>query len=140
MVTLTKITGEVSGNLIRVRLRTGEEFMATMMVSGFSPAPSAQWITDNKDNFLAVTEFEGKEITPIPIVLGFYPVKGADSVEYNSVEKLLKVATSLVEQLTKAKVNTQIGPQPFLPDSVEVFKGLKNDLDEIGKSIYNIKL
>jgi len=135
-----KILGEVSGNRIRIKLRTGEEFMASMMVTGTTPVPSEKWITDNKDNFLAIVEFEGNQMFPIPVLVGFYPVEGADSSVFNSFERLLTVMEKLTDQLIKAKVNTSIGPQPFLPDTIQVLNEVKQEMKKISENILPIKL
>ena len=140
MIEFGKITGEVENNLIRVTMRTGESLYAAIATFGTNvSAPSEQWIKDNKDNFLALVTFE-KDLDEAPIIIGFYPVRGASSAEYNTHERLLEMFIKLVEQLLKAKVNTQIGPQPFMQDTIKVFNDVKTELDEIKKLILPIKL
>ena len=135
---LTKITGEMDGNSIEVRMSTGEGFFAPIVPMGTNVSiPSEKWISENKDSFLAIVEFEGDSMLS-PMVIGFYPVKGAKSESFNTTERLLKVTTTLLEQLLKAKVNTMIGPQPFMPDSIQVFNDLKTELDEIKSLILPI--
>ena len=136
MIEFGKITGEVEGNFIQVKLRTGECLFAPVTIVGMDVSlPSEDWITANKDNFLALVTYE-KDMYISPMVIGFYPVKGADSSSYNTTERLLAMVTKLIEQLLKAKVNTMLGPQPFMPDSMQVFTEIKQELDEISKLIY----
>lgn len=140
MIEFGKITGVVEGNLLQVTMRTGESLYAPMAVMGIDvPLPSEEWVSTNKDNFLALVAFE-KNYACSPMVIGFFPVKGADSAIYNTSERLLLVVTKLVEQLLKAKVNTQIGPQPFMPNTIQIFNDLKTELEEITKQISPIKL
>ena len=140
MIEFAKITGEVENQYIQVKMRTGESLFAPFMLVGTDvSAPSKEWISANKDKFLALVSFE-KDIPESPIVVGFYPVKGADSSSYNTSERLLAVVTKLTEQLLTAKVNTMLGPQPFMPDSIQVFNELKTELAEIKKLILEIKI
>lgn len=140
MIEFGKITGNVDNNRIQVKLRTGECLYAPMTVVGTDVTiPSEKWIKDNKDNFLALVTYE-KDIYISPMIIGFYPVKGADSAEYNTKERMLEMFMKLIEQLLKAKVNTQIGPQPFMPDTIQVFNDIKKELDKIKELILNVKL
>lgn len=140
MIEFGKITGEVEGNLLQVTMRTGESLYAPMVVMGMGTSiPSEEWITENKDKFLALVTYE-KDLCNSPMIIGFYPVKGADSTVYNTSERLLAMMTTLIEQLLKAKVNTQIGPQPFMQDTIKVFNDIKTELEEITKRILPIKL
>lgn len=139
MIEFGKITGEVENSLIQVKMRTGESLFAPMTVIGTGvPLPSEDWIKENKDNFLALVTYE-KDMFISPMVIGFYPVKGADSSVYNPIERLLSAYTKLIEQLLKAKVNTQIGPQPFMPDTIKVFNEIKMELEEVSKLILPLK-
>lgn len=140
MIEFGKITGEVEGNLMQVKMRTGEHLFAPLTVIGTDASiPSEQWVKDNKDNFLALVAYE-KDMYISPMIIGFYPVKGADSSSYNTTERLLAMVTKLIEQLLKAKVNTQIGPQPFMSDTIQVLNDIKEELDEIAKLILPVKL
>lgn len=140
MIEFGKITGEVDNNLLQVKMRTGENLFAPMVVMGTDVSvPSKDWITENKDKFLALVAYE-KNMYTSPMIIGFYPVKGAESSTYNTTERLLAMAIKLVDQLLKAKVNTQLGPQPFMPNTIQVFKDIKEELDEIKKLILPIKL
>lgn len=140
MIEFGKITGEVEGNLMQVKMRTGEHLFAPLTVIGTDASiPSEQWVKDNKDNFLALVTYE-KDMYISPMIIGFYPVKGADSSSYNTTERLLAMVTKLIEQLLKAKVNTQIGPQPFMSDTIQVLNDIKEELDEIAKLILPVKL
>lgn len=140
MIEFGKITGEVDNNLLQVKMRTGENLFAPMVVMGTDVSvPSKDWVTENKDRFLALVAYE-KNMYTSPMIIGFYPVKGAESSTYNTTERLLAMAIKLVDQLLKAKVNTQLGPQPFMPNTIQVFKDIKEELDEIKKLILPIKL
>lgn len=140
MIEFAKITGEVENNYIEVTMRTGESLYAPLIVVGTDVTlPSEKWISEQKDNFLALVAYE-KDIPESPMVIGFYPVKGAESETYNTVERLTEVLLGLIEQLLKAKVNTQIGPQPFLPDTIQVFNDLKTSIEETKEFINSIKL
>lgn len=140
MIEFGKITGEVEGNLMQVKMRTGEHLFAPLTVIGTDASiPSEQWVKDNKDNFLALVAYE-KDMYISPMIIGFYLVKGADSSSYNTTERLLAMVTKLIEQLLKAKVNTQIGPQPFMSDTIQVLNDIKEELDEIAKLILPVKL
>lgn len=140
MIEFGKITGEVENNLLQVQMRTGEHLFAPVVVMGTNVSvPSEDWVTANKDNFLALVTYE-KDMPISPMIIGFYPVSGADSATYNTTERLLAMITKLIEQLLKAKVNTQIGPQPFMPDTIKVFNDIKKELEEITKLILPIKL
>lgn len=140
MIEFGKITGEIDGNRLCVKMRTGESLFAPLAIMGTNVSvPSNDWVTANKDNFLALVTYE-KDMYISPMIIGFYPVKGADSSLYNTTERLLTVITKLIEQLLKAKVNTQIGPQPFMQDTMQVFNDIKKELDEITKLIFCVKL
>ena len=140
MIEFGKITGETSDNLLQVRMRTGESLFAPMIVVGNNVSlPSKDWIKANKDNFLALVTYE-KDMLISPMIIGFYPVKNADSSAYNVTEKLLSVILELIEQLIDAKVSTQTGPQPFMPDTISVFNNLKSHINEISKTILSLKL
>ena len=139
MIEYAKMTGEVEGNLIQVRMRTGECIFAPMVVVGTSATvPSKEWVTENKDSFLALITYEGQDYND-PMMIGFFPVKGADSSVYNTTDRMFKMLYKLIEQLLKAKVNTQIGPQPFMPDTITVFNEVKTELDEIQKLMSDLK-
>ena len=140
MIEFGKITGEVDNNLVQVMLRTGENLFAPMAVVGTDVSiPSEEWIKSNKNNFLALVTYE-KDMYISPMIIGFYPVKGADSSSYNTTERILAAVTKLTEQLLKAKVNTQIGPQPFMTDTIKVLTEVKTELNDISKLILPLKL
>lgn len=140
MIEFGKITGEVDNNLVQVMLRTGENLFAPMAVVGTDVSiPSEEWIKNNKNNFLALVTYE-KDMYISPMIIGFYPVKGADSSSYNTTERILAAVTKLIEQLLKAKVNTQIGPQPFMADTIKVLTEVKTELNDISKLILPLKL
>lgn len=140
MIEFGKITGGTDGNLLQIRMRTGEHLFAPLTVMGTGVSvPSKEWVINNKDNFLALVTYE-RDMDDEPMIIGFYPVKGADSSSYNTSERLLSMVTKLVEQLLKAKVNTQIGPQPFMPSTIRVLNDIKVELDEITKLVLPLKL
>lgn len=140
MIEFGKITGEVENNYIQVKMRTGECLFAPIAIVGTDVTiPSEKWITANKDNFLALVTYE-KDMYISPMIIGFYPVKGADSSSYNTTEKLIAILEKLLEQLGKAKINTQIGPQQFMPDTLVVLEQLSNDLEVAKQDINQIKL
>lgn len=140
MIEFAKITGESDNNLMQVRMRTGECLYAPIVATGTDVSlPSAQWISANKDNFLALVTYE-KDMYISPMIVGFYPVRGADSSKYNTFERLLALTGKLLEQLSKAKVNTQIGPQQFMPDTLLALDDLSADLKEIKADINQLKL
>lgn len=140
MIEFGKITGEMEGNYMEVRMRTGECLFAPITTVGNSVSlPSEDWVKEHKDSFLALVAFE-KDILENPIILGFYPVKGANSTSYNTVERLLSALMTLLDQLLKAKVNTMMGPQPFMPDTIKVFNDVKTELENIKQLILPLKL
>lgn len=131
---------DLDKNYLRVQLRTGERIYAPIVTMGANVSlPSEKWVQSNKDNFLALVAYE-KGIWENPMIIGFYPVKGGESKSYNTHERLLAMVVKLIEQLLKAKVNTQIGPQPFMQDTIKVFNEIKSELDEIDKLILPLKL
>lgn len=140
MIEFAKITGEVENNYIQVKMTGGECLYAPIIVVGTNVTiPSEEWIKANKDNFLALVTYESDIVTS-PMIIGFYPVKGADSSSFNPTERLLTACLQLLEQLLKAKVNTMLGPQPFMPDSIQIFTDIKTELEEVQKLILPIKL
>lgn len=139
MIEFAKITGEMEGTNLQVRIRTGEHLYAPIVVSGIGATlPTKEWISANKDSFLALVTYEGDTFYD-PMVIGFFPVKGADSSSYNTTDRVYKMFLKLIEQLLKAKVNTQIGPQPFMPDTIQVFNEIKKELDDVGKLMLDLK-
>lgn len=140
MIDFAKITGEMDGNRIEVRMPTGEHLFSPIMLNGTAVTfPSEEWIKNNKDNFLAVISYEGSRCYD-SMVLGFYPVKGADSTSYNTTDRMFKMLVKLVDQLLKAKTNTQIGPQPFMADTIQVLNEIKKELEEVGKLMLDFKI
>lgn len=140
MIEFGKITGEMEDNLLQVKMRTGECIYAPITTIGTGVSlPSEEWINNNKDCFLALVAYE-KNMCISPMIIGFYPVRGADSSSFNTTERLLIVVSELIEQLLKAKVNTQIGPQPFMVDTIQVFNDLKKELTEIKNLILPLKM
>lgn len=126
-----KITGKVSGKLIQVKMSTGESLFAPIAISGINVTlPSDTWIRENKDNFLAIVAYDNDEYDE-PVIIGFLPVKGADSMKFNVTERLLQATLDIVEKLLNGKVNTQIGPQPFMPTTIQGLNQIKSELKEI---------
>ena len=138
MIEFAKITGDTLDTKIEVTMRTGESLYAPMAVTGLgTPLPSSEWIKTNKDNFLALVTFE-KDLWMNPIVIGFYPVKGAKSEKYGVLERLLTATITLLDKLVNGKINTSIGPQPFMPDTLMAFNDIKKELEEISELILPI--
>ena len=139
MIEFAKITGEMEGTNLQVRMRTGECLFAPMVVLGVGATlPTQEWIDQYKDEFLAMVSYEGETFYD-PMVIGFFPVKGADSPRHNTTYRTFRMLVKLVEQLLKAKVNTQLGPQPFMPDTIKVLDEVKKELEDIEKLMLNIK-
>lgn len=136
MIEFAKLTGKsASPNLIQVKMRQGEQLYAPMAVMGNSVSmPSAAWIAAHKDEFLALVTFE-HEVLKNPVVIGFYPVKGADSTTYNVTEKLLDLVKSLIDTLGQAKVLTQLGPQQFMADTLVDLQKLTAEIETLSKDI-----
>ena len=140
MIEFGKLTGETYKNMFKVKLRTSETLYAPICVMGIgTPQPSTAWVLSNKDKFLVLLTYE-KDILNNPMIIGFYPVKGADSSTYDLFERLLESMQKLVDQLSKAKVTTQLGPQQFLPDTLLVLEQIKVSLNEIKNQINPINL
>lgn len=139
MIEFGKLTGKSRGSSFQVTMRTGEHLYAPMATMGTGvPIPSKKWLLENKDNFLALISYE-KNIFESPLIVGFFPVKGADSSRYNPMERLIELVGSLLEQLLQAKVNTFIGPQPFMTDTIGGLNTLKGELSEIKDLIQTLK-
>lgn len=138
MIEFAKILGETEGSSIRVKIRTGETFMAPMAIVGnSSPLPSAAWIAQNKDNFLALVTYE-KDLYISPIVIGFYPVNNADATKYDVIYQFLDLVETLVTELTAVKTVTMLGPQPFFPDSLAKLQQMKLNMVEIKKQVLGL--
>ena len=132
MIEFGKITGEIDNNLLQVRMRTGEHLYAPITTACPNVSlPSKQWVLENKDNFLALVAYE-KDMFISPMIIGFFPVRGANSKMYNPTERLIDVMERLIRQLSKTRTNTQIGPQKFMPDTLVV-------LDELSEEVTSIK-
>lgn len=140
MIEFGKITGNMEGNLYQVMLREGECLYAPIAVMGNNvSAPSEKWVQANKDKFLALVTYE-KDIFESPVIVGFFPVKGAKSEEYNVHERLVYLITRLVKQLQRTKINTQLGPQQFMPDTIYVLEEIENGLKEIDEDTNKLEL
>ena len=133
-----KIIGDIDGSSLRVRLPTGEEMFAPMVTSLGLPLPSQKWIDNNKDSFLAILQYQ-ENLNPEPIVVGFYPVKGAESDKFSIFERLLKVNLEVIELLAVARIATQLGPQPFMADSQEKIVNIKKEIQELIENVLPIK-
>ena len=140
MIDFAKITGDIDGHRIEVQMPTGEHLYAPLLVHGNSTSfPSREWIRENKDNFLAVITYEGSRCYD-SMILGFYPVKGADSEKYDVTEQLLTLVLDLVGRLYEAKVNTEIGPQPFMPNTLIYLDNIRTKLREVQRLINKNKV
>lgn len=135
MVEFAKLTGNTHKGYVEVRMRAGECVYAGLVNQGTSSLqPSKEWIANNKDKFLAVIMYEGERCYT-PLITGFLPIEGAVTSDYNTAYKIYLVLVELIEQLLKAKVNTSIGPQPFMTDTIKVLNSLKTKLEEVKKLI-----
>lgn len=136
MIEFAQITGKTQGDTYQVKMRTGEHFYAPLSVTGIgTPMPSQRWIQENRNSFLALVTFEGKNT---PIIVGFYPVSGADSSKYGVFELLLELSTEIVDMLINAKTNTGIGPMPFMPGSMKRLMEIKVSLQGINSLIRQV--
>lgn len=133
-----KITGVTKGNLIEVKFPTGEHVMATLLTSVLAPIPSPQWFLENKDNFLAILATK-EGVNPYPVVLGFYPVKGADSEKFSIFGSLLQMYADILDMLSTAMITTSLGPQPFLPDTQAKIVELKTKIEQINLKIGTVQ-
>lgn len=130
----------MDGHRLEVMMPTGECLFAPLLVVGTSvTVPTQEWINKHKDDFLAVVTYEGTECYD-SMILGFYPVKGANSDSYNTTDQMFRILVKLIDQLLKAKTNTQIGPQPFMQDTIKVLNDLKKELEETSKLMGKISL
>lgn len=134
MIEFGKITGNVEDGLVQVRLRTGECVFAPMAVIGNDVTiPSDEWISGNKDNFLALVGYE-KDIWKNPIIVGFYPLQGY-SVKENTLYKTLELVKELIDLLKQAKTLTLMGPQTFTPDTLAKLNMMDSTYNDILKDI-----
>ena len=139
MIEFAKITGEMEGNNLQVQMKTGECLFAPMIIVGNSTSlPSEEWIISHKDSFLALVTYEGDTYYD-PMILGFYPVKGSDSEVYDVTERILEQLITLVEKLYSAKVNTQLGPQTFMPNTLIYLDNIHESLLDIQDTILKNK-
>lgn len=137
-----KLTGKTlkgKPNFWQVQFREGYNMYAPFPSGVGIIVPSEEWLKSNKANFIALIDFE-KGNRERPIIMGLLPIAGATSETYNVIERILVVNKELLKQLQKAKVNTQIGPQQFMPDTQQVLSDLSTELDEIEKQILKVSL
>lgn len=131
MIEFYKLTGKSDGDRLQVKSRTGEEMYAPMINVGTSTSvPSASWLLTNKDNFIALVSFE-RESFSRPIILGFYPVKGARTSDFDIVFKLMTAFEDLLDSLAQAKTNTLLGPQPFFADTLLKINQTKVEVEKM---------
>ena len=140
MIEFAKITGKTeSPNLIEVRMRTGECLYAPISTVGANVClPSPTWVSKNKDNFLALVTFIGN-VNQNPAVIGFYPVRGADSSEYNVTERMIEKFLELLDKLGQAKVMTQLGPQQFMADTLLDLQKMATEVNTMMKEVNTFK-
>lgn len=140
MIEFGKITGLVKGTKLQVQLRDKTHLYAPITVMGTNVTlPSQEWLLANKDSFLALVAYEDDELTH-PMIIGFYPVRGADSSRYNVTEMLISVVDDLVQTIIEAKTSTSIGPMPFMPDTQAKLAQAKANLSKILALIGTVKL
>ena len=140
MMEFGKITGVLEGTKLQVQLRDKTYLYAPISVMGMNVTlPSAQWVIANKDSFLALVAYEDDQLTH-PLIVGFYPVKGADSEQYNVTEQLIAVVDKLIQAIIEAKTSTQLGPMPFMPDTQTKLAQEKTNLQKILAFIGNVTM
>lgn len=131
MIEFYKLTGKSLGDRLGIKSRTGEEMYAPMVGVGTATSvPSATWLATNKDNFIALVALESDDYSR-PLVIGFYPVKGAKSSEFDAMFKLMNMFDELLDNLLQAKTNTMIGPQMFFPDTISKINEIKVKVQEL---------
>ena len=140
MIEFAKITGKTEKpNLIEVKMRTGECLYAPLITVGINVSiPSDTWISANKDNFLALVTFVD-DLGQNPAVIGFYPVKGADSTSYNLTERMIEKFKELLDKLGQAKVLTQLGPRQFMPDTLLDLQKMSMEIDTMMQEVNTLK-
>lgn len=140
MIEFGKITGLMKGTRLQVQLRDKTHVYAPITVMGTNVSlPSEAWVLANKDSFLALVAYEDDELTH-PMIIGFYPVKGADSSGYNISERLVDIVDTLVQTIIEAKTSTALGPMPFMPDTQAKLAQSKVELKNIISLIGKVKL
>lgn len=133
MIEFAKLTNELKGDYLKVKMRTGEEIFAPLINVGTSTSlPTTKWLNDNKDSFLALITYE-RESFSHPLIIGFFPVKGAKTQDFDIIFKLLTLVEDLLKELRQAKTNTMLGPQPFFPDTNLNIQKIELELDELKK-------
>ena len=131
MIEFYRLTGKSDGDRIQVKARTGEEMYAPMFNVGTSTSvPTQKWLLENKDNFIALVSYERDSFSR-PLIIGFYPVKGAKSSDFDLMLKVMNLFDNLLEHLLQAKTNTMMGPQMFFPDTIQKIQETKVKLEEL---------
>lgn len=139
MIEFMKLTGKVEEDYLEVRCRTGETLLAPMMNVGTSTSlPTEIWVGENRDNFIAIVSYEHDSYNK-PLVLGFLPVKGAKSEDFDVIFQLMNLMDGLLELLLSVKTNTMLGPQPFFPDNITKVQEIKLYLQSIKERRLNLK-
>ena len=95
--------------------------------------PSEKWIKVNKHKYVALVSFE-KDILENPMVVGFYPVKGA-TAEADMFSKLLALTADLISILQQATIMTQLGPQKIMSQYQTKLSEAKSKLNEIVSNV-----
>jgi hypothetical protein len=134
-----KLTDEMEGDYVKCVMRTGEAIYAPMINIGTASfMPSKKWLTANKDNFIALITYE-RNYYSNPLIIGFYPVKDAKMDSFNTLYMIEELLFKLVEQLGKAKINTQLGPQQFMPDTLVVLDEIKQSLTDTMSNVLKLE-
>lgn len=108
MIEFYRLTGKSDGDRIQVKARTGEEMYAPMINVGTSTSvPTQKWLLENKDNFIALVSYERDSFSR-PLIIGFYPVKGAKSSDFDLMLKVMNLFDNLLEHLLQAKTKLVI--------------------------------
>ena len=125
-----KLTDEMEGDYVKCVMRTGEAIYAPMINIGTASfMPSKKWLTANKDNFIALITYERN----------YYSIKGAKMDSFNTLYMIEELLFKLVEQLGKAKINTQLGPQQFMPDTLVVLDEIKQSLTDTMSNVLKLE-
>ena len=133
MIEFAQLTDDLDGDYLKVKMRTGEEVFAPLLNIGTSTSlPTKKWLSANKKHFIALVTYE-RDYFSHPIIIGFYPVKGAKTADFDIIFKLLTLVEDLLAELRVAKTNTMLGPQPFFPDTNVNLKKIELDLAELKK-------
>ncbi len=82
MIEFAQLTDDLDGDYLKVKMRTGEEIFAPLLNIGTSTSlPTKKWLSAKKHLLLPLLRMK-EIISPHPIIIGFYPVKGAKTSDF----------------------------------------------------------